>query len=104
MQVSELGLRNRNWHLEQGNAYWPANDQRNHIHLGVPTSVGYGLHTRIAEDTNVFVTYVSIKINDQFYGRLTHDSQTGYFSWKDDSKALPNNYRQELTQLGILSQ
>ena len=95
LQVSKLVLGNRGWKLQQGNAFWPANNSINHIHLGVSSN-----HDgRIAEDGNAFVTYVSIKQNDRLYERLIHDPQTGYFSSR---RTLPNGYGEKLRELGIL--
>lgn len=80
-------------------SYFPAGAQNDHVHLGAPTAVD----GRVAEGGNVFVTFISIKRNDRFAGRL-QILPNGYF----DRHSLPPGtltpaWEAALDALGILS-
>ncbi|NEN90514.1 MAG: hypothetical protein F6K48_17035 [Okeania sp. SIO3H1] len=70
----------------QANSYYPANVPPTHIHLGVPTQY----QGQVARPGNVFVTFISIKVNDIPQGNLTRCS-SGYY----DSNTFPNTTPQE---------
>jgi hypothetical protein len=88
----------------QANSFYPANDQDNHIHLGVPTSfIDNGIQ-KTAEEGNVFVTYISLKWNGVFWFRLVHNDQDGYFSFPTGHSAieLPITWQDALRALGVV--
>jgi hypothetical protein len=62
LQVSRLTLINAGYsEPTQANTFYPAGNQSDHIHLGVPTSYRDDDRQKFAEGDNVFVTYISFK-------------------------------------------
>lgn len=88
----------------QANSFFPANNQTDHIHLGVPTTYLDNGVQKIAESGNVFVTYVSFKKKDAFWFRLDHNDQDGYFSFPPGHNAaeLPQTWQTALRALGVV--
>ncbi|AGA27232.1 hypothetical protein [Singulisphaera acidiphila] len=88
----------------QANAFYPANNQDDHIHLGVPTSYLDGTNQRFAEPGNVFVTYISLKKDGVFWFKLLHDDVTGYFSFPEGKGMddLPVDWRRALEALNMI--
>ena len=80
----------------QANSFYPAGDQDNHIHLGVPTST----NGKSAKPGNVFVTYVSFKVNDATLGRLTR-CDSGYFDTNSAPAKTPPKFLSVLEGLDI---
>lgn len=79
---------------EMASSYFPAGEQTTHIHLGVPTSAGGSS----APPGSHFVTFISLKVNDQTVGRLSPDAKGNYSlgeiptknwqpGWKDQLRA-----------------
>jgi hypothetical protein len=75
-------------------SFYPDNSPKTHIHLGVPTSAGGA----IAPTGSRFVTFISLKVNDKFAGRLDPDAKGNYSlgeipatswqpGWKDQLRA-----------------
>ena len=81
----------------QANSFYPANDQDNHIHLGVPTKY----QNQVAQPGNVFVTYISIKVNGVVLGQLLRCG-SGYFDLTTFPPNTPANFRNVLENLDLL--
>lgn len=88
----------------QANSFFPVGNQRDHIHLGTPTSYLRDGGSLVAEEGNVFVTYVSFKRNNAFWFRLVHNENDGYFSFPGGRSAadLPDNWQAALRALRIV--
>jgi hypothetical protein len=105
LQVSKLTLTNAGYSQpSQANTFYPQNNQTDHMHLGVPTSYLDNGNQRIAEEGNVFVTYISFKRNDAFWFRLDHNDHDGYFSFPSGHNAneLPITWQTALRALGVV--
>jgi hypothetical protein len=84
----------------QANTFYPDDGTQTHVHLGVPSMVD----DEIAAPGNRFVTYISIKIADQFYARLGPDPQTGLFARQlPQGKHWPDGFYDAVDALGILA-
>ena len=81
----------------QANSFYPANDQNTHIHLGVPTQY----QNQVAQPGNVFVTFISIKVNDVVLGRLDR-CKSGYFDLRTFPPGTPTNFKNVLDNLDLL--
>jgi hypothetical protein len=105
LQVSKLTLTNAGYSQpSQANTFYPPSNQTDHMHLGVPTRYLDNGNQNIAEEGNVFVTYISFKQNDAFWFRLDHNDHDGYFSFPSGYNAneLPITWQTALRALGVV--
>lgn len=79
-------------------SYYPDDGSDSHVHLGVPTQSG----KYIAEEGNVFMTFVAIKLNDTNLGNL-HKCDDGYFDSSTAPRGTPADFIQALGRLRILT-
>lgn len=79
-------------------SYFPQNDPDTHVHLGTPTQ-----HDgKVAQEGSVFVTFVSIKQNDQHLVSLTKSAVTGRFNGNIAPLAWPPGLLGALQCLNVL--
>lgn len=85
-------------------SYFPATVGNTHIHVGISTQNITSAPPIIAEEGNVFITFISFKNNDKFWFKLIHNPLDGYFSFPPGKSAndLSMAWRTALRGLGIV--
>jgi len=82
----------------QANSYYPKTIPPSHVHLGTPTTV----NQQWAGDGYVWVTFVSLKVNGNFYARLAQNANGTFSATLPSGAAWPDGMYNAVNALGIL--